>query len=319
MIRLAKYIGKGWGSKGYYSTRTLKLADKEKAFPKGIYLHWNHPTRQELIERPERDLNTLAAESIEDAKYMNHPVYGEGLYAKVKVFESFVDKVKEKGKALSIVAYGRRKQGEAPTDNGTLRKGYIVERIIPSILNNVDFVTRAGAKGELIFESANDLPDDTYVLQESTLLIEGENMTYTKEEYDAVTQKLQESNDSLITANEEVSTLQESLNKVIVENTQLKINQALQEALQDTKYNKLLAHEIKAIKALVNVPLTEANEIDKEDLVNVVADVAKPFLEAKPIFNSGVFNMGKGSFTSSYSVDDSFTNAAEEAQKGLYN
>src|SRR3972149_4399223 len=65
-----KIIGPGWGSMAYYSESMLKTSGP-KAFHKGTHMYWNHPTATEEAERPERDLNDLAAILTKDA-YWDH-------------------------------------------------------------------------------------------------------------------------------------------------------------------------------------------------------------------------------------------------------
>lgn len=314
---LARYITKGWGRSGYYSTRTLKRAEHELAFPKGTHIHWNHPTKSELKDRPERNLNTLVAESVEDAKYMVHPEHGEGLYAKIKVYPSHVKQVKEKGRALSILANGIKRLGEAPTAEGGKRKGYMIERIIPSKGNTVDFVTKAGAGGTIIFESAKELPADNFLLEEYAVLIESDTKGHDAMELEALKAQLKETTDNLAGVTDELTQLKEANTTLINENNTLKRSQAVAEALTDASFNRLLPHEVKAVKALVTVPTDDSGNVDDKKLLEALKETAKPFLEAskRPATVSG---MGNKSDKVLAGVEDDFTALAKEAHEGLY-
>lgn len=146
---LAKLIEPGWGSSGYYPREVLKR-DGPKIFLAGTKQFWNHPTATEEAERPEGDLNALAAELISDARYLDGPA-GEGLYADAKVFAPYQEAVNELAPhiGLSIRATGRAVQGEAEG-----RKGPIITALTAA--KSADFVVLAGAGGQIIqmFEAA---------------------------------------------------------------------------------------------------------------------------------------------------------------------
>jgi len=148
---LFKLISPGWGTSGYYSTQVLK-EDGPKVFTSGLKMYWNHPTKHEEQQRPEGDLRYLAAELTSDAEYMENGPEGPGLYANGKIFEQYKEPIKDMAEhiGLSIRAGGETSPGEAEG-----RRGPIVEKI--SYAKSVDFVTEAGAGGEIVelFESLN--------------------------------------------------------------------------------------------------------------------------------------------------------------------
>lgn len=147
---LLKLIGPGWGSSGYYGAEMLER-DLPAAFPAGTKGYWNHPTRTEERERPEGDLDTLAHELLEDAKFLAGGPEGPGGYARAKVFGPFRERVEELAPhiGMSIRAEGRVAPGTAEGKTGpivqTLERGL-----------SVDFVTVPGAKGQVVemFEGA---------------------------------------------------------------------------------------------------------------------------------------------------------------------
>lgn len=145
-----KLISPGRGSSGFYPTETLRKAAESRIFRAGTQMFWNHDTDAEESQRPEGDLNRLAAVTTTDAVWEDAGRDGPGLYARAKVFSDYADKVKEKGPhiGLSIRAGGVREDGVLAEDG---RPGRITQ------LNNalsVDFVTRAGRDGKVFTEAA---------------------------------------------------------------------------------------------------------------------------------------------------------------------
>lgn len=144
----AKLIGPGWGASGYYAPEILER-DGPAVFPAGTLMLWNHPTAVEEAERPEGDMNALAARTTSAPKYLPNGPKGPGLYAEAKVYEDYRQRVNEKGPdtGLSIRADGDYKLGAAEG-----REGKIITRIRPSSmsLTSVDFVTVPGAKGGVV-------------------------------------------------------------------------------------------------------------------------------------------------------------------------
>jgi hypothetical protein len=164
-----KIITPGWGTTGYYGEKVLERYGPV-AFPKGTKMYWDHPTETEARERPERSLKDLAAELVNDAAYRKDGIDGPGLYASAKVFEAYKAPVDELAAHIgtSIRAYGGASEGEAEG-----RKGQIIESIIPSVTNSIDFVTLPGAGGQIvsIFEAARGRHDADPVIpiQEATV------------------------------------------------------------------------------------------------------------------------------------------------------
>lgn len=176
-----KLIQPGWGSSGYYPAEVLER-DGPKVFVKGLKAFWNHPTPTEESQRPEGDLNALAAELIGDARWDANGPAGPGLYADAKVFEGYQSAVNDMAKhiGMSIRATGRAMQGEAEG-----RKGPIVQQLTAA--KSVDFVTEPGAGGRVLdmFEAArprvsgaSDTQEesvDTKQLQEAMTRLEQQN------------------------------------------------------------------------------------------------------------------------------------------------
>jgi hypothetical protein len=147
-----KLISPGWGSSGYYSKEMLQR-DGAKVFPKGTHMYMNHPTEQENLDRPERDIRDLAGVQETDAAWEDAASTntGDGLYANVKVFPTYRQFIDEASSAIgvSIRASGTAMEGEAES-----RHGMIVDSLLEGY--SVDYVTMAGRGGEVLplYESA---------------------------------------------------------------------------------------------------------------------------------------------------------------------
>lgn len=188
-----KIIGPGWGSMAYYGKEMLQR-DGPKVYTKGTHMYWNHATDVEESQRPEGDLNNLAAVLTEDAQWKESGPKGPGLYSKAKVFSDYAQQVSEKGGHIGISINAAIK-GKEGTIEG--RTGRIAEQLVHAF--SADFVTKAGAGGAPVVpvqESARGLQ------QERTMTPEEQ-----KERDD-----LKKENDSL---KARLATVEESQNQVL--------------------------------------------------------------------------------------------------------
>jgi hypothetical protein len=116
-------------------------------------MYWDHPDTEEAKRRPERSLRDLAAETTDAARWMESGPDGPGVYAPAKVFGPYQPAVEELAPhiGVSIRAAALMRPGEAEG-----RKGPIVERLLPSPTNSIDFVTIPGRGGRIasLFEAA---------------------------------------------------------------------------------------------------------------------------------------------------------------------
>lgn len=157
----------GWGSSGYYSPEVLEQAAADRVFSKGTQQHMDHDGEMARFEQPAGSLTRLAAALSEDARWEPDwvdpdnpgPLPGR-LVAENSVFSpwrTFLHEAKDYiGASLSAAATIR--QGEADG-----RKGNIIEKLHPSPLNRVDYVTVAGRGGRIsaVLESANRIVTET--------------------------------------------------------------------------------------------------------------------------------------------------------------
>jgi hypothetical protein len=152
---LIRVITPGWGSSGFYSPDVLER-DAPKAFPAGTKMFWDHPAVDD--KRPERSLRDLAAELTSDAKWMRDGPEGPGVYAPASVFSAYRPSIEELQDSIgvSIRASAHIRPGEAEG-----KKGPIVERLLASPTNSVDFVTIPGRGGRVaaLFEAARGRND----------------------------------------------------------------------------------------------------------------------------------------------------------------
>lgn len=136
-----KIIGPGWGSMAYYSKEVLKR-DGPKVYTKGTHMMWNHATDTEESERPEGDLNHLAAVLTKDAEWRDNGPKGPGLYSEAKVFSDYASKIQEKGAHIGVSINAGIRGHEGSMEG---RSGKIADALVRAY--SVDFVTRAGAGG----------------------------------------------------------------------------------------------------------------------------------------------------------------------------
>ena len=139
-----KIIDPGWGSSGYYSREVLQQAVNDRVYAAGTQMFWNHPSKTDEKDRPERDLRDLAGVLTEDAQWQETGPKGPGIYARARVFSAYRDAVAEMGPyiGLSHYVWGESKPGEAEG-----KKGDIITRIVAA--RSVDFVTMPGRGGAI--------------------------------------------------------------------------------------------------------------------------------------------------------------------------
>jgi len=215
-----KLIQPGWGSSGYYPAEVLER-DGSKVFRAGTKMFWNHPTAEDEMERPEGDLNDLAAELITDAKYNANGIDGAGLYADAKVFEAYKAAVDDLAPHIGVSI---RAAGQATSGTMEGRTGNIIQSI--SFARSVDFVTQPGAGGKIIqmFEAARK-PHVTTVTRAISAVQGDQGME--------IQQQLKEAQDALAQAQRELTEARQA-------------SQRLQEALIVKEAGELVASKLAA-------------------------------------------------------------------------
>ena len=152
-----KLIAPGKGSSAFYPKEVLQR-DGPKVFKSGTHVYLNHPTAAEEAARPEGDVKNLAGVLTTDAAYSESHAKGPGLYARMKVFADHAQTVEEKAPhvGMSIRASGI-------AESGRKQDGLPVLKELTSA-ESVDVVTRAGAGGMILNESANRAHEETEVM-----------------------------------------------------------------------------------------------------------------------------------------------------------
>lgn len=273
-----KIIAPGWGSSGYYSPEMLKR-DGPKVFTKGLKSFWNHPTKAEEAQRPERDLRDLAGEFITDAKWEESGTTGPGLYADLKVFKPYQEALEELAPhiGMSIRAVGQSKVGEVGGKNGP-----IIEKIISA--RSVDAVVAPGAGGKVLqlFEAARSRP-----IQKEVAMTEEE------------ARRLQE---AMAAKDTELAQLKEANAATVAENARLKEGALLVESR--TFVSEALAAvtnlpditKARLLESLAAKPVLKDGALDREAFKTAIDETVKAEVEyvAKLTGKGQITGMGPG-------------------------
>jgi hypothetical protein len=160
-----KLIAPGKGSSAFYPKEVLQR-DGPKVFKAGTHVYLNHPTQAEESARPEGDVKNLAGVLSSDAVYHESHAKGPGLYARMKVFADHGQLVEEKAPhvGMSIRASG-------VAESGIKKDGLPILKELTHA-ESVDVVTRAGAGGMILTESARTNQEGEMTLQEAQKLID---------------------------------------------------------------------------------------------------------------------------------------------------
>lgn len=274
-----KIIQPGWGSSGYYPKDVL-MRDGAKAFPKGTKMNWNHPTSAEEAERPEGDLNALAAELVSDARWMDRGPKGAGLYADAKVFESFQGAVNDLAPhiGVSIHARGKAMHGEAEGKTGT-----IIQEIFESPFNRVDYVTMPGAGGEIItlFEAARKDRADKTNAEAVSAEEKATDSTSTMLSASVASQSPMEEDMELKELQEAVATLQTNNGTLTTQNARLSEQLAIRDAADMVKeaLDKVFSlpniTKSRLIEQLAKNPPMKDGLLDKAAFAATIAEAVK--------------------------------------------
>jgi hypothetical protein len=278
-----RLIQPGWGSSGYYSAEVLRR-DGPKVFTPKVKMYWNHPTAVEEAERPEGDLNALAAELVTAARWEESGLAGPGLYADAKVFGPYQEAVNELAPhiGVSIRASGRAVPGEAEG-----RKGAIIQEIAGA--RSVDFVTVPGAGGSIIemFEAARSTFRQTEIPKGETAVSE------------ELQKQLQEANGRLAQVEQQNARLQEAL--VLREAQEMVGRELIKHTLPAMTQERLVAQLSGG-----QLPLTEARQLDRTLFAQRITEAVQAevtYLQSVAGYGAGRIE-GVGGAASSGQVDE---------------
>jgi hypothetical protein len=146
-----KLISPGQGSSAFYPAEVLKR-DGPRVFRAGTPMRIDHPTKAEESARPEGSVKDWGAVLAKDAYWLDSHKEGPGLYSEIKTFSDHAQTIDEKGEYAGVSI---RANGNALMEGGkpVMRGGVPVLASFTSA-EGVDMVTRAGAGGMFLSESA---------------------------------------------------------------------------------------------------------------------------------------------------------------------
>jgi len=163
-----KIIAPGKGSTAFYTEEVLKR-DGPKVFKAGTPMRIDHPTQAEESARPEGSVRDWGAVLSSNAVWMDEATgpRGAGLYAEIKPFSDHEATIREKGPYAGVSI---RAQGTALMEGGkpVMRDGVPVLGSFVSA-EGVDMVTRAGAGGLFLSESAKKDQTEGAGMDEATI------------------------------------------------------------------------------------------------------------------------------------------------------
>jgi hypothetical protein len=237
-----KLIAPGKGSSAYYPESVLRR-DGPSVFKAGTHVYLNHPTAAEEAARPEGDVKNLAGVLSSDAVYHESHAKGPGLYARMKVFQDHAQTVEEKAPhvGMSIRASGF-------PESGAKRDGVPVLKSLTSA-ESVDVVTRAGAGGMILSESARTNSQEVEMTEaDVTKLVESAVAKATSPLRERAVK-----GDAIVVANRVLAplALNEAAKQMVVENV-LRGSVPLKEGeLDEIKFTELVTAEAKRVGAVI--------------------------------------------------------------------
>lgn len=143
--RKIQIITPGWGSSGYYSADVLEKAATDKVIPAGTHMYLNHASYTESQDRPERDVEKIAAVLVEDATWD-----GSRLLANADLIGPHAELIEALAPYIGVSIDGSATDVTIGEAEG--RTGRIIEGL--AHVSSVDFVTHAGRGGAILLESA---------------------------------------------------------------------------------------------------------------------------------------------------------------------
>lgn len=139
-----RIIAVGSGSSGFHTEKAIKETGPA-AWPVGTKINADHQSFEEYLNQPAGSIKTLMGVVASTPEFKDDGTDIPGLYANFEFSDEWAPFIEQFAPHLgmSITAEG---WGEDTTEEGQR----IIEGYIPSVLNTVDVVTAAGAKGKLI-------------------------------------------------------------------------------------------------------------------------------------------------------------------------
>ena len=166
--RMIQIITPGWGSSGYYSAEVLERAAENKVIPAGTHMYLNHASESERHDRPERDVEKIAAVLVEDATWDGTRLAGPAdlIGPHAELIEALAPYIGVSISGLADASAGRfGGQLELPLDwpgpEGRMRRASVLDGALDAVKNKygTGAVTRAVLVGRDSGFEAPQLPD----------------------------------------------------------------------------------------------------------------------------------------------------------------
>lgn len=171
-IQKIRIVSPGLGSTGYYSEEALRAS--ESAFPKGTNMLNSHVRQLERVQKAGLKMDDIYGETIEDARFENHPTEGPGLYTRIRVFPKVVERLGiDVVKKSQFSIYTRATFEKAKrVINGRLVP--VVKKLINTRTTSVDAVMVAGRGGRFVAESEDQQQEFRVVVESANLWLDGD-------------------------------------------------------------------------------------------------------------------------------------------------
>lgn len=235
-----KLIAPGAGASAFYPAEVLKR-DGPNVFKDKTHIYINHATAAEEAARPAGDWHKLAGALDGNAYWDEAGKMGPGLYGNALFTSDYAPLVKEKAPFT-----GMSIRAEGVAEAGQKRNGLPVLKQLTSA-ESVDVVTRAGAGGMILSESARGPEGDEMTKEEIQALVEAGIRAHGNGQVAKLMERAQRG-DATVIATRVLSTM----------------------ALPEVSKQRV-------IEAVVSgtLPLTEAGEVDDAKLTPLVEAAAK--------------------------------------------
>ena len=168
MNLLIKLISVGWGSTGYYSREVL---ERDGSGTKILNSHVNANPESPARQGQGVSGDDLVGKLLENAYFDANGPQGEGLYARVQVYDDYAKKWGvEKIKDMQFSIFALAKWGDGEVDG---RAGKVAQSLHPTSMNTVDAVVFGGAGGMTVaIESAEFCDSDCPIVSIHVLTVE---------------------------------------------------------------------------------------------------------------------------------------------------
>ena len=137
-----KIIEPGQGTSAFYEKEQL---ERDAAIFKGAHVYWDHPTRRDAAERPERSLRNLTGVITDTPKFLEKGREGPGVYGTAHIFKPYRTAIEEMAPFIGVSWRGSGSVVSKEIDGKTV---HVAEKF--THVGSVDFVTKAGAGGQAL-------------------------------------------------------------------------------------------------------------------------------------------------------------------------